>query len=129
MDHQYSGCVGLQFMVYLPSLPSLTYRPNDLPHSHLPAVLQAYLAGLTFALAASPCSTPVLATLLAYVASKGDVLQGGALLLSYTSGWVRAPVAGRGSLSLASMSVFLLCSHPDATSLLHLRVAGTLLTE
>ena len=34
----------------------------------LPGV-QAYLAGLTFALAASPCSTPVLATLLGYVAS------------------------------------------------------------
>lgn len=31
--------------------------------------VQAYLAGLTFALAASPCSTPVLATLLAYVAT------------------------------------------------------------
>lgn len=31
--------------------------------------VQAYLAGLTFALAASPCSTPVLATLLGYVAS------------------------------------------------------------
>ena len=34
----------------------------------LPGV-QAYLAGLTFALAASPCSTPVLATLLGYVAT------------------------------------------------------------
>lgn len=31
--------------------------------------VQAYLAGLTFALAASPCSTPVLASLLGYVAS------------------------------------------------------------
>lgn len=31
--------------------------------------VQAYLAGLTFALAASPCSTPVLATLLGYVAT------------------------------------------------------------
>ena len=51
------------------------------------ACAQAYLAGLTFALAASPCSTPVLATLLAYVASRGDLLQGAALLLSYTSGW------------------------------------------
>jgi len=30
---------------------------------------QAYLAGLTFALAASPCSTPVLASLLGYVAA------------------------------------------------------------
>lgn len=31
--------------------------------------VQAYLAGLTFALAASPCSTPVLATILGYVAT------------------------------------------------------------
>ncbi|KAI7993926.1 Alkaline/neutral invertase CINV2 [Camellia lanceoleosa] len=30
--------------------------------------VQAYLAGLTFALVASPCSTPVLATLLGYIA-------------------------------------------------------------
>jgi cytochrome c biogenesis protein CcdA len=35
----------------------------------LPNSVQAYLAGLVFALAASPCSTPVLATLLTYVAS------------------------------------------------------------
>ena len=62
--------------------PRLTHR--------LPC-LQAYLAGLTFALAASPCSTPVLATLLAYVASKGDLVQGGSLLLSYTSGYVTDP--------------------------------------
>ena len=48
--------------------------------------LQAYLAGLTFALAASPCSTPVLATLLAFVASTGDTVKGGSLLLAYTSG-------------------------------------------
>ena len=48
--------------------------------------LQAYLAGLTFALAASPCSTPVLATLLAYVATSQDPLLGGGLLLAYTSG-------------------------------------------
>jgi cytochrome c-type biogenesis protein len=48
---------------------------------------QAYLAGLTFALAASPCSTPVLATLLAYVANSQDPFLGGGLLLAYTSGW------------------------------------------
>lgn len=50
--------------------------------------MQAYLAGLTFALAASPCSTPVLATLLAYVATSKDPLTGGALLLAYTSGYL-----------------------------------------
>jgi len=37
--------------------------------ANLPSSVQAYLAGLTFALAASPCSTPVLATLLGYVAT------------------------------------------------------------
>ncbi len=47
---------------------------------------QAYLAGLTFALAASPCSTPVLATLLAFVSASADPVPGGLLLLTYTSG-------------------------------------------
>ncbi|GFH18256.1 DsbD domain-containing protein [Haematococcus lacustris] len=51
-------------------------------------LLQAYLAGLAFALAASPCATPVLATLLAWVANTGDPVQGAALLLAYTSGYV-----------------------------------------
>ena len=49
---------------------------------------------LAFALAASPCSTPVLATLLGYVASSGDPVTGGALLLTYTSGYV-APLLVR----------------------------------
>ncbi|CAL5444815.1 unnamed protein product [Camellia sinensis] len=40
--------------------------------ANFPSGVQAYLAGLTFALAVSPCSTAVLATLLGYVAaSKG----------------------------------------------------------
>ena len=51
-------------------------------------VLQAYIAGAVFALAASPCATPILATLLAYAASSGDPLSGGTLLLTYTSGYV-----------------------------------------
>ena len=49
---------------------------------------QAYLAGLTFSLAASPCSTPVLATLLAYVATADNPALGGSLLLTYTTGYV-----------------------------------------
>lgn len=52
---------------------------------------QAYLAGLTFALAASPCSTPVLATLLAYVSTSADPVPGGLLLLTYTSGCEPVP--------------------------------------
>ncbi|KAH9552461.1 hypothetical protein CY35_09G067600 [Sphagnum magellanicum] len=54
----------------------------------LPSSAQAYLAGLTFALAASPCSTPVLASLLGYVAASQDPIVGGSLLLAYTTGYV-----------------------------------------
>lgn len=53
-----------------------------------PPLLQAYLAGLTFALVASPCSTPILATLLAFVSSTKDPFLGGGLLLAYTTGYV-----------------------------------------
>eukprot|EP00891_Asterochloris_glomerata_P000894 jgi/Astpho2/894/e_gw1.00016.200.1_t len=60
----------------------------DVRQLGLPPLLQAYLAGLTFALAASPCSSPVLATLLAYVSTTGNLVQGGTLLLAYTSGYV-----------------------------------------
>ncbi|KAF5961569.1 hypothetical protein HYC85_002778 [Camellia sinensis] len=42
--------------------------------ANFPSGVQAYLAGLTFALAASPCSTPVLATLLGYVAASKSLL-------------------------------------------------------
>ncbi|XP_042948933.1 cytochrome c-type biogenesis ccda-like chloroplastic protein isoform X1 [Carya illinoinensis] len=56
--------------------------------ANFPSSVQAYLAGLTFALAASPCSTPVLATLLGYVATSKDPVIGGSLLLTYTTGYV-----------------------------------------
>ncbi|XP_030443062.2 cytochrome c-type biogenesis ccda-like chloroplastic protein isoform X2 [Syzygium oleosum] len=56
--------------------------------ANFPSSVQAYLAGLTFALAASPCSTPVLATLLGYVAASRDPVIGGSLLLTYTTGYV-----------------------------------------
>ncbi|CAN6812988.1 unnamed protein product [Brassica oleracea] len=59
------------------------------------ARVQAYLAGLTIALAASPCSTPVLATLLGYVATSRV---GGSLLLTYTTGYV-APLIPAASFA------------------------------
>ena len=64
-------------------LPSL-FADVDVREKALPSALKAYAAGLTFALAASPCSTPVLATLLGYVASTGDPARGASLLLAYT---------------------------------------------
>ncbi len=64
-------------------LPSF-FTDVDVRGGGLPSAAKAYLAGLTFALAASPCSTPVLATLLGYVAATGDPVRGGTLLLAYT---------------------------------------------
>ena len=74
---------------------------------------QAYLAGLTFALAASPCSTPVLATLLAYVAASQEPLLGGGLLLAYTSGC--------GSPSAASTILYLGRVSRPVSTLLYLQ--------
>ncbi len=66
-----------------PSLGTTDWIKNDFP----PAV-RSYLLGLTFGLIASPCSTPVLATLLAWVATTGSIGTGAVLLLSYTIGYV-----------------------------------------
>ncbi|CAD7703978.1 unnamed protein product [Ostreobium quekettii] len=78
--------MGLNLLEVVPiQLPSVDVDVRELG---LGPEVQAFLAGLTFALAASPCSTPVLVTLLAYVSSTQDPLLGGALLLSYTLGYV-----------------------------------------
>lgn len=80
-------------------LPSLDV---DVRLKRVPPLAQAYLAGLAFALAASPCSTPVLATLLAWVSSTEDPAQGAALLLVYTSGYV-APLLLAASVTVGMM--------------------------
>jgi cytochrome c-type biogenesis protein len=54
----------------------------------LPKGIRAFLLGLTFGLVASPCSTPVLATLLAWISSTQNPMLGAGLLLAYTSGYV-----------------------------------------
>ncbi|KAM3696649.1 hypothetical protein ACJW31_06G054800 [Castanea mollissima] len=72
--------------------------------ANFPTSVQAYLAEFTFALAASPCSTPVLATLLGYVATSKDPVIGGSLLLTYTTGYV-APLLLAGSFAGALHSL------------------------
>ncbi|GMH25515.1 hypothetical protein Nepgr_027358 [Nepenthes gracilis] len=72
--------------------------------ANFPSSVQAYLAGLTFALAASPCSTPVLATLLGYVATTKDPIIGSSLLLTYTTGYV-APLLLAASFAGALQSL------------------------
>ncbi|KAK2355183.1 cytochrome c-type biogenesis ccda chloroplastic protein [Trifolium repens] len=71
------------------TLPSFfeSFDPRSVA-ANFPSSVQAYLAGLTFALAASPCSTPVLATLLGYVVASKNPVIGGSLLLTYTTGYI-----------------------------------------
>lgn len=49
-------------------------------------LLGSFLMGLFFGLVASPCATPVLAVLLTYFASKGDMVFGGISLFFYGLG-------------------------------------------
>lgn len=77
----------------LPSLGGLEWISKDLPPS-----VRAYLIGLTFGLVASPCSTPVLASILAWISATKDPFLGSALLLSYTVGYA-APLVLAGTFT------------------------------
>lgn len=83
--------MGLSLLELLPlQLPDLGggLDPAKELGGRVPPAVTAYAAGLVFALAASPCSTPVLATLLGFVSTTRDPVLGGALLLAYTLGYV-----------------------------------------
>ncbi|MGL5081799.1 MAG: cytochrome c biogenesis protein CcdA [Microcoleaceae cyanobacterium] len=67
----------------LPAFDTLGWMPQNLPRS-----ARSYFLGLTFGLVASPCSTPVLATLLAWVSTTQDIVLGSVLLLAYGVGYV-----------------------------------------
>lgn len=77
----------------LPSFGGMEWISKDLPEG-----VRSYLIGLTFGVVASPCSTPVLASLLAWIATTQDLILGGALLLSYTAGYV-APLILAGTFT------------------------------
>lgn len=63
-----------------------------------PPSLQAFLLGATSALIASPCSTPVLASILGFVAASGEPYLGAGLLFSYSLGY-STPLLLAGLLS------------------------------
>jgi len=48
--------------------------------------LGAFLLGLLFGAVSTPCAVPILAVLLAFIASKGNILYGGLLLFIYALG-------------------------------------------
>ncbi|MGB3513262.1 MAG: cytochrome c biogenesis protein CcdA [Microcoleaceae cyanobacterium] len=79
--------MGLNLLEALP-LPMPSFDSMEWISPDLPTGVRSYLLGLTFGLVASPCSTPVLATLLAWVSTTGDLILGGVLLLSYAAGYV-----------------------------------------
>ncbi len=76
-----------------PSLGATEWITDELPRG-----VRSYLLGLTFGLVASPCSTPVLATLLAWVATTQDLFLGAGLLLAYALGYV-APLILAGTFT------------------------------
>ena len=70
----------------------------------MPAPLAPIAAGLAFGLAATPCTTPVLAVLLAWMAQNGKPLVGMLLLTSFGAGQV-VPLllAGTAAASLPGL--------------------------
>lgn len=79
--------MGLNLLEALPlQMPS--WGGTDWIPPELPQGVRAYSIGLSFGLVASPCSTPVLASLLGWVANTQDLFLGGVLLLAYTAGYV-----------------------------------------
>ncbi|MEM9213760.1 MAG: cytochrome c biogenesis protein CcdA [Cyanobacteria bacterium P01_F01_bin.150] len=69
--------------IRFPSLDTTEWIGSDWPRG-----IRAYVVGLTFGLVASPCSTPVLATLLAWVMTLKHPILGVFVLLAYTAGYV-----------------------------------------
>ncbi|MBW4443538.1 MAG: cytochrome c biogenesis protein CcdA [Plectolyngbya sp. WJT66-NPBG17] len=91
--------MGLNLLEALPfALPSI--GGTEWISKELPAGVRSYLLGVTFGLVASPCSTPVLATILTWIATTKDPVLGGSLLLCYTAGYV-APLILAGTFTAA----------------------------
>jgi cytochrome c-type biogenesis protein len=91
--------MGLNLLQILPlRFPSLEgVNLDKLPISQ---ELRTFLVGLTFGLVASPCSTPVLATLLAWISTTHDPWLGAGLLLAYTVGYT-TPLLVAGTFTAA----------------------------
>ena len=75
--------MGFYLLGYLNFNLSLSWQPKLSKNSGLAG---AFLLGLPFGLAASPCTTPITATLLAFAAARGEVISGMLLLFVYAIG-------------------------------------------
>jgi len=63
--------------------------------------LGAFLLGLLFGVVSTPCATPILAVLLVYIASKGNLAYGGLLLFLYALGHCALILIAGTSMGLA----------------------------
>jgi cytochrome c-type biogenesis protein len=79
--------MGLNLLEIIPlKLPN--WDTSNWIKDNFPDSLKSYLLGVTFGLIASPCSTPVLITLLAYIANSRNFILGAVFLISYAIGYV-----------------------------------------
>jgi cytochrome c-type biogenesis protein len=89
--------MGLNLLEALP-IPLPNIGNVEFLNRGLPLAVKSYLLGLSFGVVASPCSTPVLATLLGWISTTGDPILGAGLLLAYTIGYV-SPLVVAGSFT------------------------------
>ena len=101
--------MGLNLLEVLPlRFPTLDV---DVRALNLPPLAVAYAAGLTFALAASPCSTPILATLLAYTSTQDTAAVGASLLFVYSLGYI-APLLVAATAAVRTLAAAEYCVLP-----------------
>jgi len=95
--------MGLNLLGLLP-IPLPAGPDPDRWRRLVPAPLGPLVAGLAFGLASTPCTTPVLAVLLAWIAQNGRPLTGMLLLTSFGAGQViPLLLAGTAAASLPSL--------------------------
>ncbi|GAW93728.1 cytochrome c biogenesis protein CcdA [Calderihabitans maritimus] len=82
------GMAGVSFLMGLQLLGIINLRFPSLPvvPPKVHGILGAFLTGFFFGLVATACSTPVLAVVLTYVATKGQLWYGASLLFTYGLG-------------------------------------------
>jgi cytochrome c-type biogenesis protein len=95
--------MGLNLLGFLP-IPLPAGPDPDRWRERVPAPLAPIAAGLAFGLAATPCTTPVLAVLLGWMAQHGQPLIGMALLSAFGAGQVLPLLlAGTAAASLGGL--------------------------
>lgn len=102
--------VGLALIAILMGLQLMGFITIPLPFEKTRAIktkglLGAFMLGLLTGTVSSPCATPVLAVILAYVSTQGDMMYGGSLLFVYALGHCALIFAAGLSVGIAESIV------------------------